>query len=801
MYIFISFFGLIFTLPIFWLLGKIIKLNLFVKFLKLWIDLLFINFIISILLISNPYQNYALLFVVFGSLYYLFFYVYSKRSLGFEILRDIFNDKKIKKRIDRDKKYFALLVTLYASVMGIVFFLGAGDMMIEFGKYNELSEEVMINKAGNILYDNSGIGAYNIGIYDEDKDSYYETVKYDINWDGKADIVHIDTNGDLEIDEIIYKDYNEKRIPIVLIFFITCVIALIIIIKSGKTLKEVLKEIYKRKMEEDKIGIDVINGGDQINLRSLNKQPDKKGERIEKELHSISFDDLIKQKLLKKKSDNVNNSKIQENKFSIEQEQENLNKLNDLLINGVIDNETYERKGKEIKDRIENLKNKDKDIGKDLGKTLKSIIIFSVFSISIFCLLLKDAVFALQISDISQVQSRHPKCVNQPYDDDKCIGVGLEYRKFFQHLKNPTFKKEFDTWLEKTQKTDNSPGEKIELTKERNNRWNKWKKIDPNDSIYSNSFKYNELYNSKYKNYSWETNNKLFEDERVKKLYKQIGNSGTQETIDYLNYLNGLNNYETFILEGSSNLLKNINILNQKNDINEASNKQQIINYFEKRGKDYGLKGDYLNYINIINQDSLINNNINFYNIENELGINIEKESPYRLLLSKLGTSTNNFQDYQRYSLIHGYSNKKILGMITLTNFIEHNLSSNPFDVSIMLVSNFSDYFGFNKIKNYMGNYKIGNIYRSIIGDSYRIPNNIVKKANNYFYNQMIGKTEQIKGGQKTNTIGKIQGTKKYIYGQNVLFFQKYSYKLENGIYIWIEGGKFLAKLLSGIIK
>lgn len=739
-------------------------------------------------------------------MYYLFFYVYSKRSFGFEILRDIFNDKKIKKRIDRDKKYFAFLVGLYISVMWLVFVIGSWDIMIEFGKYNEISENIMINKVWNIIYDSTWIGAYNIGIFDEDNDSYYESIKYDVNRDWKADIIHIDTNWDFEIDEIIYKDYSEKRLPIMIIFLITCIIALIIIIKSWKTLKEVLKEIYKRKMEEEKIGIDIANWWEQINLRSLEKKPEHIWEKVEKEHNTISFNDLIKQKFWKKQNSNDNNTTIKsisiENEFSIEQEQENLNKLTDLLINWVIDNETYETKWKEIKTRIKNLKEKDKDKETDLWKSLKSLIILSIFSISIAWILLKDSVYALQISDISQIKSRHTKCVQDPYNDKNCVWVWLEYRKFFQHLKNPTFKSEFDQWVDKLQKANANPWEKAELTKERNNRWDKWKKINPNDSIYSTSFKYNELFNYKNLNYSWDYNNRNFENEKIIELYSQIPiDSKNLETIDYLNYLDWLQKYEKQLLENSSDLLKNINILNQTDSIKQTYNKQLIINYFDKWLSEYWLKADYLNYINIQNLDSLKNNNFNFSKIEKSIWLNAKEEFPLRMLLSKLWKSINNYQDYQKYSVIPGYSNKNILWMITLTNFIEYNINANPIDVTIELVWHATEYLGYNKTSTYITSFKIWKKYRSILADAYTLPNNTVKKATNYFYNQIIWKTQQIEWWLKTNSVWKIQWIKSYIYWKNVIFFQKYSYKFENWLYLWIEWVKFISKWLCWILK
>lgn len=803
MYLLISFFWVIFSLPIFWLLWKTIRYIRFTKFLKLWIDLLVINFIISILLISNPYQNFMLLYFVFGSLYFLFFYVYSKRSFGFEILRDLFNDKKIKKRIDRDKKYFVFLVTLYVTVMWIVFVIGSGDIMIELRKYNEISDKIMINNWWNILYDNNWIGAYNIWIYDEDNDSYYETIKYDLNRDWKADIIHIDTNWDFEIDEIIYKDYQEKRIPIIIIFLITCFIALVIIIKSWKTLKEVLKEVYKRKMEEEKINLSVVDWWEQINMSSIQKNYNQK-ENIKKEENTISFKDLIKKSFSWKK--NVDSIEKDSNELDsqIKQEQENLNNLTDLLINWVIDNDTYASKGKEIKDRIENLKSKEKDNdkGKDLWKGLKSLIILSLFSISILLIILKDSVYALQITDISQIQSRHTKCVQDPYDDKNCIWVWLEYRKFFQHLQNPTFKKEFDLLIEKMQNANNNPTEKSQINKERNIRWSKWQKINPKDSIYSSAFKFNNLFKSINNNYSWNSNNTKFDNENISTIYKKITNSQkNQEIVNYLNYLDWLEKYEKQLITNSSDLLKNINILNQNNNISKSSNRQLIVNYLEKWTKDFSLKWDYLNYINLLNKIALVNNGYDFSKIDETLWLQENNQFQYRILLDKLWDSMNNFHDYQIYNLMPTYSNKKIIWMLTLTNFIEQNASSNPIDLSLTIASHLGNYFWYNKIQSTLWNYKIWKNYRHILLDSYTISNSNTAKATNYFYNQIVWETQEIQWGLKTNTTWKFVSIKNYIYWKNVLFFQKYSHKIENSLYLWIEWVRFISKWICWIIE
>ena len=229
-----SLFAVIFLLALFTYLlrlkyfqHKYIKL-----FMKLWIDIAFINFILSISYISIPIQNSSLFYAIIFSVYFLLFYYWKKTSVwSFMYLyykikekKSLAEKEKVKLWEKLSKKYKIFRKTMYV-FLGFVFF----NMLITPGyqldDWSFMETEVpwyMINESWEILIDDSGDWIYYAGYFDRyGNDWIIDQVRFDLNKDNKVDLKYI-INESWEVTETLI-DYSEARwimIILAVIFFI-----------------------------------------------------------------------------------------------------------------------------------------------------------------------------------------------------------------------------------------------------------------------------------------------------------------------------------------------------------------------------------------------------------------------------------------------------------------------------------------------------------------------------------------------------------------------------------------------------
>ena len=95
------------------------------------------------------------------------------------------------------------------------------------------------------------------------------------------------------------------------------------------------------------------------------------------------------------------------------------------------------------KKKVEQKKSKktvSKSTKKSKVKKTLAIIILSIFSTNGL------GVLAQNIPNITELTRVNPICIQEPFNDEVCIGVDPNNRLLFQHLVNPLFQLEIQSW-------------------------------------------------------------------------------------------------------------------------------------------------------------------------------------------------------------------------------------------------------------------------------------------------------------------------------------------------------------------
>ena len=192
----------IISIPIMYLLSFLFRYKWIKKFFKIWIIFIFIIFISKIVLISNPFQNSEIIYLVLLIFYTVLFYWlhYKEKNIAWN-------------KFKRSHK--------------IVFFSVFIFSLLIFGRVEPLfTGNSLLNDNEVYLNENKVIAKWNeywekfFAMYDNDNNGVYETVKYDINWDNIADIINIDFDENWEIDDIEILTYNKQGYILIFLLFI-----------------------------------------------------------------------------------------------------------------------------------------------------------------------------------------------------------------------------------------------------------------------------------------------------------------------------------------------------------------------------------------------------------------------------------------------------------------------------------------------------------------------------------------------------------------------------------------------------
>lgn len=221
-----------------WLFTYLLKFKYFKHkytrlFMKVWIDLTFLSFIMSIVHISIPLQNRGLVNIIFFVAYFWLFYYIQKTSVwSFMYLYSKVKEKnnvwkteklKLEEKLKNRLKSWRKNMYIFLSLVVIFMLLFPGHQLNDWSFKKTEIDWYMVNSNWEILVDNEWDWNYYMGYFDKYwNDWIIDEVRYDFNKDNKVDLKqHIDGNGE-EIENYIV-DYSEQRwimIFFAIIFFI-----------------------------------------------------------------------------------------------------------------------------------------------------------------------------------------------------------------------------------------------------------------------------------------------------------------------------------------------------------------------------------------------------------------------------------------------------------------------------------------------------------------------------------------------------------------------------------------------------
>lgn len=243
-----SFFALIILFILFTYLLKFnFSKNKYVKwFLKIWIDLAFISFILAISQISIPLQNIGLFYYILIISYFLLFYYWKKPSL-WSFIYYYWQKKKIKKAKEKEKieleknlknKLKIFRKTLYIFLIFVLLNMFAFPWYkLNDGSFMETEVPwYMMNDNWDIIIDNKWDWVYYAWYFDKYwNDWIIDQVRYDLNRDNKVDLKET-LNSDWQITQVVL-DYSDAK-WIMLFFAIVFFIFLFIKVKNSRLKQE-----------------------------------------------------------------------------------------------------------------------------------------------------------------------------------------------------------------------------------------------------------------------------------------------------------------------------------------------------------------------------------------------------------------------------------------------------------------------------------------------------------------------------------------------------------------------------------
>lgn len=218
--------------PILAFLSLLFKFIPYKYFFKLWIDLLFIWIVTYILCITNPIQNFEILYFVIASFYIVCFHVLQNFSISNFFINfeksDWWNSWFFKSfwindtfrafRIIYKKRFLLILFIIYLFILAII---GIWDNISWFW-FNKLDDtkNIRINNKWEIIYDSNWYGLYDIWIYNWNNNKYLNTIKFDINKDWKTDFALYDTDHNSIIDKYEYFFYKTQWYLLIISMFV-----------------------------------------------------------------------------------------------------------------------------------------------------------------------------------------------------------------------------------------------------------------------------------------------------------------------------------------------------------------------------------------------------------------------------------------------------------------------------------------------------------------------------------------------------------------------------------------------------
>lgn len=366
-----------------WLITRILRWKWMKLFSQIWVDLMFIWFLTTIVLITNPLQNSWWIMLSIAVIYFFMYYFANKASLWVLI---IFWKKEIK----------SLSSLVWINLIFILFLA----FLIVFGKGQSMKQHLwgFVYQDGiylwswSVWYDSSNYGYNNMLIHDSDSDWIFDTIYYDINKDNFADQIIVDTNNDGIIDNTKILSYDSQKR---LVFIITLIFAF------------VSTSMFQLRANETKKQINEIA----LQIKELDKtlaKPDKKKKVTQK-----------------------------------------------------------------------------KKVIKRVAKTAALIIALTT--------IIWNKTIAQPISWILDISPSDTTCISQPFDDIACKNVDSDTRLIYQHLLNPIFQLEIQSWEKRFERCRDTAWlcnqePYIGYVDEFNLRWQSWTWKTPSKDIKNSSW-------------------------------------------------------------------------------------------------------------------------------------------------------------------------------------------------------------------------------------------------------------------------------------------------------------------------
>lgn len=210
---------------LFTLISKLIlKKNLLKIFCKIWVDLAYLWIVFAFMLISLPVQIKWVMIGCVGLVYFLMFYVYKRRSIGSFIFYPWKEKDPEKKEINKKRIFSFLKNYIIFSIYVIVCMILSAWYFMDDGSFVKTWVEwYQINEKWNIIVDDDQDWNFHMWFFDETKNWTFETVRYDVNFDNKIDMVIANYDGGEETTKTFY-DYNDQKYSLIAVTFVMFVV-------------------------------------------------------------------------------------------------------------------------------------------------------------------------------------------------------------------------------------------------------------------------------------------------------------------------------------------------------------------------------------------------------------------------------------------------------------------------------------------------------------------------------------------------------------------------------------------------
>lgn len=226
--VWISLFMFLLWFLILLILSFILRLSYGWKVYKTLFSFLVIASLVNLSKITIPEQNQVTVLLIFSFFYLFLFYII----------------KKLKKWSTKTFKINNTYIYIIFSLL--IFFIWKWEFLDKWSI--SISEKTSIWMNWEVLYKQYWWINNNLAIFNEYWTNWYDTVKYDINLDGFADLKTIDIDDDLVIDDIIVYTYNNQKIYLGLLLIIFIIITYIF---SNWKHSKIVKQKNKVKIKVD----------------------------------------------------------------------------------------------------------------------------------------------------------------------------------------------------------------------------------------------------------------------------------------------------------------------------------------------------------------------------------------------------------------------------------------------------------------------------------------------------------------------------------------------------------------------